>query len=372
MVAPSDPDPPVAKDEEITMTVPLDERLVESVTAALELYGVHLGRALGLYAALADRGPLTPGELADATGIDVRYAREWLEQQAVAAYLVVDEPDPAAEQRRYALPRTTSGPWSTSMIPPTSRRWRTWWPGSVRCFPRSSRPTAPAPACPTAGTARTSGAARAVSTDRPSPTTSPGRGCPPCQTCTRALGRPGVRIADLGCGLGFSSIALARAYPDAEVVGIDSDPASIDEARELAGQAGVRVVESLAADAAEVGAYGPFDVVVILEALHDMARPVEALRAAHKGLAHGRLRRRGGRIRVQAEFTAPGDLVERMMYGWSISHCLPTQLAEEPSAAIGTVLRASHVASLAEEAGFAGFEETDIDAGFFRVYRLLP
>ena len=110
---------------------------------------------------------------------------------------------------------------------------------------------------------------------------------------------------------------------------------------------------------------------MILEALHDMARPVEALRAAHKALAEG------GCVvvvdeRVQAEFTAPGDLVERMMYGWSITHCLPTQRAEEPSAAIGTVLRSSHVAALAEEAGFTGVEEADVDAGFFRVYRLLP
>jgi ubiquinone/menaquinone biosynthesis C-methylase UbiE len=185
-----------------------------------------------------------------------------------------------------------------------------------------------------------------------------------------ALARPGTRIADLGCGLGFSTQALAAAYPDAEVVGIDADPPSVDEARELARQAGVRV-HYVAADAAEVGAHGPFDAVLILEALHDMARPVEALRAAHKSLAEG------GCVvvvdeRVQPEFTAPGDLVERMMYGWSITHCLPTQLAEEPSAAIGTVLRASHVATLAEEAGFARVDETDIDAGFFRVYRLVP
>jgi ubiquinone/menaquinone biosynthesis C-methylase UbiE len=185
-----------------------------------------------------------------------------------------------------------------------------------------------------------------------------------------ALARPGVRIADLGCGLGFSSIALARAYPDAEVVGIDADPPSIDEARDRAREAGVRV-QYVAADAAEVGAYGPFDAIVVLEALHDMARPVEALRAAHKSLAEG------GCVvvvdeRVQAEFTAPGDLLERMMYGWSITHCLPTQRAEEPSAAIGTVLRSSHVAALAEEAGFTRVDEPDVDAGFFRVYRLLP
>ena len=96
--------------------------------------------------------------------------------------------------------------------------------------------------------------------------------------------------------------------------------------------------------------------------------PVESLTAL-KSLAEG-----GSVVvvdeRVQADFTAPGDLVERMMYGWSITHCLPTQRAEEPSAAIGTVLRASQVTALAEEAGFTTVEETDIDAGFFRVYRL--
>jgi hypothetical protein len=58
-----------------------------------------------------------------------------------------------------------------------------------------------------------------------------------------------------------------------------------------------------------------------------------------------------------------------MMYGWSITHCLPSQRAEEPSAAIGTVIRPAHVEALTEEAGFARFESTDIDAGFFGVYR---
>ena len=121
-------------------------------------------------------------------------------------------------------------------------------------------------------------------------------------------------------------------------------------------------------DAVEAAAQGPFDAVLVLEALHDFAQPVEALRSAQKSLAEG-----GSVIivdeRVQPEFTAPGDDLERLMYGWSIVHCLPTQLAEQPSAAIGTVLRASHVEELAREAGITEFETTDIDAGFFRVYR---
>ena len=350
------------------MTTSLDERLVESTTAALELYGVHLGRALGLYATLAEQGPLTAGELADAAGIDARYAREWLEQQAVAAYLVVEDASRPADQRRYVLPTEHTGALvdvdDTAHVSPLAdmvvgigqalsevvAAYRTGGGVPYRSYGEDFR--------------RGQGGV-----NRPAFTHDlTGSWLPALPDLHAALARPGVRIADLGCGLGFSTQALATAYPDAEVVGIDADPPSIDEARELARQAGVRV-RYVAADASEVGVHGPFDAVLILEALHDMSRPVESLRAALKSLAEG-----GSVVvvdeRVQADFTAPGDLVERMMYGWSITHCLPTQRAEEPSAAIGTVLRASQVTALAEEAGFTTVEETDIDAGFFRVYRL--
>jgi SAM-dependent methyltransferase len=352
------------------MNITLDERLVESATAALEIYGVHLGRALGLYAALADRGPLTAAELADVAGIDARYAREWLEQQAVAAYLVVEDFRASAEQRRFALPADHIG----ALVDVDD---------AAHVSPLADMVAGIGHALPEVVDAYRTGAGvpyRRYGTDfrrgqgdvnRPAFTHDlPGSWLPALPDLHAALAKPGARIADLGCGLGFSTVALATAYPQAEVVGIDADAPSIDDARDLARKAGVRV-HYVAADAAEVGAHGPFDAVLVLEALHDMSRPLETLRAAHKSLAPG------GRVivvdeRVQAEFTAPGDLVERMMYGWSITHCLPTQRAEEPSAAIGTVLRASHVADLAEEAGFAHVEETDIDAGFFRVYVLTP
>jgi hypothetical protein len=58
------------------------------------------------------------------------------------------------------------------------------------------------------------------------------------------------------------------------------------------------------------------------------------------------------------------------MYGWSIGHCLPASMADRPSAALGTALRPAVVDELAASAGFAGSEIVDVDAGFFRVYRL--
>ena len=74
---------------------------------------------------------------------------------------------------------------------------------------------------------------------------------------------------------------------------------------------------------------------------------------------------------VVERFTAPGDEIERMMYGWSITHCLPASRAEAPSAAIGTVLRSGTVNELAAAAGFSSCEVLDVDGGFFRLYRLV-
>ncbi len=65
---------------------------------------MYLGDRLGWYRALADRGPLTSAELAEATGSDERYAREWLEHQAAAAYVTVDDVAAPPAERRYTLP----------------------------------------------------------------------------------------------------------------------------------------------------------------------------------------------------------------------------------------------------------------------------
>jgi winged helix-turn-helix protein len=82
---------------------PLDERLLEATVGALEIYGIHLGRTLGLYTVIAGAGSVTESELARAAGISERYAREWLEQQAVSGYVTVTDDAPDAKDRRYGL-----------------------------------------------------------------------------------------------------------------------------------------------------------------------------------------------------------------------------------------------------------------------------
>jgi hypothetical protein len=76
--------------------------------------------------------------------------------------------------------------------------------------------------------------------------------------------------------------------------------------------------------------------------------------------------------RVADRFVAPGDDIERLCYGFSVLHCLPASLAEQPSAAIGTVLRAPALRGLADAAGFRSLQVLPIQNDFWRLYRLDP
>jgi hypothetical protein len=85
-------------------TTELADRLFGAALGAVDMWSVYVGEHLGLYVALSRRGPLTVAELAEAAPIHPRYAREWLEQQAVTGFLEVDDPSLPADQRRYHLP----------------------------------------------------------------------------------------------------------------------------------------------------------------------------------------------------------------------------------------------------------------------------
>jgi hypothetical protein len=115
---------------------------------------------------------------------------------------------------------------------------------------------------------------------------------------------------------------------------------------------------------------GPYDLALIIEAVHDMANPVAVLSSVREALAPG-----ASLIvvdeRVAPEFTAPGDEIERFMYSASILCCLATGMAESPTVATGTVMRPSTLERFAKEAGFSQFEILEgLEHPFFRFYRL--
>jgi SAM-dependent methyltransferase len=349
----------------------LAERLSGAAVGALELYSVYLGAELGLYRALDERGPLVSDELAEVAGIAPRYAREWLEQQAVAGLIEVEDTGAAPEERRYALAAdharvlvdrddsAHAAPFAHMLagigrvLPDVVEAYRTGRGVPYEAYGRDFR----------------HGQGHI---NRPAFTQElPGDwlAAMPDVVARLETGRP-ARVADVGCGQGWSTIAVAQAFLYAQVDGLDVDPGSIADARRHAEEAGLNGrLRFLEGDAAGLAAHGPYDLILMLEALHDLARPIDALAAARHALADG------GTVlvvdeRVADRFTAPGDEVERMMYGWSVVHCLPAQLAEEPSAATGTVMRADTVRQFASLAGFSNVEVLPVENDFFRLYRL--
>lgn len=77
-----------------------------------------------------------------------------------------------------------------------------------------------------------------------------------------------------------------------------------------------------------------------------------------------------GDDKVADEFTAPGDLLERFQFGFSVLHCLPATMAEDPVEANGTMLRPATLARWAREAGFGRSEVAPIENDFWRFYVL--
>ena len=346
----------------------LDQRVLDATIGALELFGIHLGNRLGLYEALL-AGAGTVSELAEAAGIAPRYAHEWLEQQAVAGVLTVDDVGADAGARRYTLPEAHVGVVANPLAVDHMAPLAGLVVGIATALDDVMAAYRSGGGVPYARYGaefrRGQGAI-----NRPAFTTALVEEWLPAAGPAVERLATGGRLADLGCGQGWSTIAVARAFPGAEVWGIDSDQASIAEARAAADDHGVRV-RFECADAGELAAAGPFDVVTLLEALHDLARPVEVLAAARAALAADGVLLVADEA-VASAFTAPGDELERMMYGWSITHCLPAAMAEQPSAAIGTVIREATVRDLSLQAGFGQVDVLDVDGGFFRLYAVRP
>ncbi|MGW4471344.1 methyltransferase domain-containing protein [Nonomuraea sp. NPDC004354] len=351
-------------------TTQLVERLFENTLGALELFAVYLGGELGLYRALQEHGPLTAAQLSERAGIAPRYAAEWLEQQAVAGLLEAD-PDVPGEERRYRLDPAYVPVLVDADDPAHAAPFAHMLAGIGGVISQVAQAYRTGGGVPyeSYGTAFRHGQGHI---NRPAFThelAATWIAAMP-DVVERLTSAPRPRIADVGCGQGWAAIAAARAFPNARVDGVDADESSIADARAHAEQAGlgdrVRLVR---ADAATLRDGGPYDLVLLMEVLHDLSRPVETLRAIREALADDGVLLVADE-RVADRFTAPGDPVERMMYGWSVTHCLPTQLVEQPSAAVGTVLRAATVDRYAGQAGFSGCTVLPVANDFFRLYRL--
>ena len=349
----------------------LAERVVNATIESMDLAAIFLGNQLGYYRGLVELGEATSGALAAHVGANERYTREWLEQQAVTGILDVQDTGDATT-RRYSLPDGHATALldddSLSYIMPLAKSVAGMFP-IMPALAVAYRNGGGVP-FPEFGTAIRSGIGegnRVMFNQFLA-----GEWIPAMPDIHERLmdARRPARVVDIGCGTGWSSIALAKGFPAIHVDGIDIDAASIADA--VANAEMARVSDRVTfhhGDASHPDLAGRYDLVCAFECLHDMAYPVGALRAM-RGLAGS-----GGTVliadeRVADTFTAPGDWVERLMYGFSILHCLTVAMADGAEEGTGTVLRPDTLRAFAREAGFGDVEVLPIENDLWRFYRL--
>ena len=337
----------------MTTTIDLNE---EKLQAFLErafadlaaCYGgvmVSLGDRLGLYRSLAGAGPLTSAELAERAGCAERYVREWLASQVAAAYV---EYDPATET--YELPAEHAAVLadrdSPTLLTPAfnvpasmwideeqaASAFRTgegvpWGAHDERLF------------CGVAAFFRNAYSGALVP-----------QWLPALDGVVEHLER-GAKVADIGCGHGYSTVLMAEAFPNSTFFGVDPHEASIAAAIDNAAAAGVSDRVSFSVGTAVDHPEHGFDLICFFDTLHDLGDPVSAARHARSALADG------GTVMLVEPYAA--DRVEdnkgpigRLYYSASTTLCCAHALSEGGQHVLGAQAGEARLADVFAQAGF--------------------
>jgi SAM-dependent methyltransferase len=318
---------------------------VTDMGAAISGLLLHIGDRLGLYKAMAGAGPMTSAELAQRTGTTERYVREWLGNQAAGGYVVYDPAD-----RTYELPaeqamvladedspvflagafETIASCYADHEV--SVEAFRTgagvgWHAHDGRLF---------------------SGVVRLF---RPGYAAYLVDGWLPALDGVVDKLRAGAHVADVGCGLGASTVIMAQAFERSTFVGFDIHEPSIQAARAAAAKAGVHERARFAVATAKELPLQDYDLVCMFDALHDMGDPVSAARRIRQALAPD-----GTLLLVEPN---AGDALEqnlnpvgRTYYGLSTVICTPASLAQEVGLGLGAQAGERQIAAVLQEAGF--------------------
>jgi SAM-dependent methyltransferase len=323
-------------------------RAVDEVGATLNTALVVMGDKLGLYRALAEFGPMTPAELAKATSIAERYAREWLNAQAAGGYLEYHPPSGC-----YILP-----PEQATAL--TDEESPAYLPGFFQIALGSviDSPSIAEAAKTGAGVGwhahvddvhhgcerffRTGYNANLLSSWLPA-----------LDGVVEKL-EQGALVADLGCGHGASTILMARAFPNSTFVGSDYHRESIETAAKRAAEAGVADRTEFRVEPAQSFSGADYDLVTMFDCLHDMGDPAGAA-----GHVFDSLKPDGTWMIVEP---AAGDRVEdnlnpigRTFYGFSTLLCTPASLSQDVGLALGAQAGEAQIREVVTGAGFTRF-----------------
>jgi SAM-dependent methyltransferase len=308
-----------------------------------------LGERLGLFRALMDGEAVTPAQLAQRTGTVERNVREWLAALAASGYLTyeggdrfrmapeqsaafADEDSPVFVLGGYQSFLSCGSPEERDRLERAFRDGRGvgWHEHHPDLF---------------AGTARFF---------RPGYAAHLVDEWLPALTGVVDRLRAGGRVADVGCGVGHSTVMIGEAFPDALVTGFDYHGPSIDAARNLAAETGVQDRVSFTVAGAKDFTGGPYELIAFFDCLHDMGDPVGALAHSRQQLSED------GSIML-VEPLASDRLEEnlnplgRAFYSASTLICTPASQSQEVGRALGAQAGEQRTRQVASEAGLTRF-----------------
>ncbi|HTA46789.1 MAG TPA: class I SAM-dependent methyltransferase [Bryobacteraceae bacterium] len=323
-------------------------KAVADMGAAIHAVMILLGDRLGLYKAMADSRPVTSGELANRAGLTERYVREWLNSNAASGYVTYD-----AATKTFTLPPEQALALAVEESP-------VFLPGVFQILSACYND---APKIENAfrtgqgvgwhehhhdlfhGTERFF---------RPNYNANLVSSWIPALDGVEAKLRSGAKVADVGCGLGASTILMAKSYPKSTFVGFDYHGKSIELAREAAAEAGVQERVHFEVAAAKAFPGNDYDFVAFFDCLHDMGDPAGAASHVKSSL------KPDGTWMIVEPFA--GDTPEsnhnpigRIFYSASTMLCVPASMSQEVGAALGAQAGEANIRKVVETGGFTRF-----------------
>ncbi|MFL2875260.1 MAG: class I SAM-dependent methyltransferase [Pseudohongiellaceae bacterium] len=323
----------------------LQGRVMGNAAGAIGLLMAYIGDQTGIYRMMEELGPSTHEVLAQKANVDARYLREWLSSNASMGYIEYDAeadtfhltPEQAAIFSREGEPTCMQGFFQavvgqyathdTAIDIFKSGDGRPWDDHHSCCFCGTDRFFRP-------------GYASFLTSEW----------IPSLKGVESTL-ISGGKIADIGCGLGASSLLMGEAYPKSQIYGFDFHGTSIESAQNEANERGVKNVSFEQVLAKEFPGKD-YDLVCIFDALHDMGDPVGAARHIKNSL------KPGGTFMV-VEPNAADSLKENMnlfagiMYGFSTTICVPVSRSQEVGLCLGAQAGERRISNVLREAGFS-------------------
>jgi SAM-dependent methyltransferase len=321
-------------------------KVLNDLGGAFSIGLVRIGTALGLYKTLQENGPMTSEEIARVSGLSERYVREWLAHHAASSYIDYDPPS-----KRFALPPEQAAVLADQNSPvymadafecaaayvenhaKVQEAFKTGagvaWENRTGCL-----------ACAIGRFFRPGYSANIVD-----------KWLPSLDGVVEKLER-GARVADVGCGHGYSTLIMAEAFPNSEFIGFDFHATSIDHARQHALEHGAADNVSFAVSTAKEYPGKDYDLVTSFDCLHDMGDPVGAGRHIH-----GSLKSDGCWMIVEpfAHDAVENNFnpVGRLYYAASTVVCVPTSLSQEVGAALGAQAGEGRLREVVLSSGFS-------------------